>query len=413
MGVGVPRVISDHPVHSPACPAAAVSVPDGRLTPWHCTSTSPSGPTRWPTGSPTLLATPLADPFAREVVVVPARGVERWVTQRLSPPARGGCAGGGRRLRRRRLRDPALARLDAARQGRRRPVGARPAGVAAARGRRRVPGRDRLRGLTAHLGHGGSRTTSARPAATRWPDGWRDCSRRTPSSVRPWSPTGARVATPTGPGARSTPTCAGRPSCGAGCSPAWAPRRPTSGTRTTAGAAARRRRRPRPAAAALPLRPHPAARHRGRAAAGPRRPARRAPLAAAGLPRAVARRSRPRRRRARCRAPPTPSADLVGHPLLASLGRDSRELRRALGDVPTVARRVRPRPCPTRCSAGSSTTCAPTPPPAPTCARGDRSATGRCRSTPATARPARSTCCARCWSACSRTTRPSSRATSS
>ncbi len=31
-----------------------------------------------------LLAEPLADPFAEEVVVVPARGVERWLTQRLS-----------------------------------------------------------------------------------------------------------------------------------------------------------------------------------------------------------------------------------------------------------------------------------------------------------------------------------------
>ena len=31
-----------------------------------------------------LMATPLADPFAREAVVVPARGVERWLTQRLS-----------------------------------------------------------------------------------------------------------------------------------------------------------------------------------------------------------------------------------------------------------------------------------------------------------------------------------------
>ena len=31
-----------------------------------------------------LLATPLEDPFAEEVVVVPAKGVERWVTQRLS-----------------------------------------------------------------------------------------------------------------------------------------------------------------------------------------------------------------------------------------------------------------------------------------------------------------------------------------
>lgn len=35
-------------------------------------------------GLASLLATPLADPFAREVVVVPARGVERWLTQRLS-----------------------------------------------------------------------------------------------------------------------------------------------------------------------------------------------------------------------------------------------------------------------------------------------------------------------------------------
>ncbi|HET7387300.1 MAG TPA: exodeoxyribonuclease V subunit gamma [Nocardioidaceae bacterium] len=47
-----------------------------------------------------LLAAPLADPFAEEVVVVPARGVERWLTQRLShrlgTGARGGdgvCAG--------------------------------------------------------------------------------------------------------------------------------------------------------------------------------------------------------------------------------------------------------------------------------------------------------------------------------
>ncbi|MBD8868125.1 exodeoxyribonuclease V subunit gamma [Nocardioides donggukensis] len=31
-----------------------------------------------------LLARPLADPFAREVVVVPARGIERWLTQRLA-----------------------------------------------------------------------------------------------------------------------------------------------------------------------------------------------------------------------------------------------------------------------------------------------------------------------------------------
>ena len=31
-----------------------------------------------------LLTTPLPDPFATEVVVVPARGMERWLSQRLS-----------------------------------------------------------------------------------------------------------------------------------------------------------------------------------------------------------------------------------------------------------------------------------------------------------------------------------------
>lgn len=32
----------------------------------------------------TLLRTPLSDPFARETVAVPAKGVERWLNQRLS-----------------------------------------------------------------------------------------------------------------------------------------------------------------------------------------------------------------------------------------------------------------------------------------------------------------------------------------
>ena len=31
-----------------------------------------------------LLARPLDDPFAMELVLVPARGVERWLSQRLS-----------------------------------------------------------------------------------------------------------------------------------------------------------------------------------------------------------------------------------------------------------------------------------------------------------------------------------------
>uniref|UniRef100_UPI001885B968 exodeoxyribonuclease V subunit gamma n=1 Tax=Ornithinicoccus halotolerans TaxID=1748220 RepID=UPI001885B968 len=41
-----------------------------------------------------LLANPLADPFAEEVVVVPARGVERWLTQRLSHRLGAGDRGG-------------------------------------------------------------------------------------------------------------------------------------------------------------------------------------------------------------------------------------------------------------------------------------------------------------------------------
>ncbi len=42
-----------------------------------------------------LLAEPLADPFEREVVVVPAKGIERWVAQRLSHRLGTGDAGGG------------------------------------------------------------------------------------------------------------------------------------------------------------------------------------------------------------------------------------------------------------------------------------------------------------------------------
>src|SRR3954468_17848844 len=46
-----------------------------------------------------LLADPLPDPFAEELVIVPAKGVERWLSQRLShilgrgDGADGACAG--------------------------------------------------------------------------------------------------------------------------------------------------------------------------------------------------------------------------------------------------------------------------------------------------------------------------------
>ncbi|MGB3520103.1 MAG: exodeoxyribonuclease V subunit gamma, partial [Mycobacterium sp.] len=42
-----------------------------------------------------LLATPPADPFAQELVLVPARGVERWLSQRLSHVLGAGSGGDG------------------------------------------------------------------------------------------------------------------------------------------------------------------------------------------------------------------------------------------------------------------------------------------------------------------------------
>ena len=119
-----------------------------------------------------LLATPLDDPFAREVVVVPARGVERWVTQRLSHRlgvgARSGdgvCAGvdfvtphslvsmllgkdSDDPWEPDRLAWPLLEVID------------------------RVHGRDRLRGAQPRTSAAAIAETSARPAATPWPGGW-------------------------------------------------------------------------------------------------------------------------------------------------------------------------------------------------------------------------------------------------
>ena len=78
------------------------------------------------------------------------------------------------------------------------------------------------------------------------------------------------------------------------------------------------------------------------------------------------------------------SAERVGHPLLASLGRDTRELRR-LARRPSPPRRRPPTSRrPTPCSAGCSTTCAPTTRPAPRSGPGDSSArvTAACRCMP-------------------------------
>ena len=141
----------------------------------------------------------------------------------------------------------------------------------------------------------------------------------------------------------------------------------------------------------------------------PRRP----PLAAAPLPRAVG----PRRAadRGPCpRAAPTPPPTLPRHPLLASLGRDVRELQlRAGGPSPASTRTTPGAGRRTGDAAAAPATRPPRRPrarPATTSLAADDR---RSRCTPATARTARSRCSARSCSACSPTTRRWSRATSS
>ena len=157
----------------------------------------------------TLLATPPADPFAQELVLVPARGVERWLSQRLShrlgPRRRtddGVCAGVE-------FRSPASpGRRGHRHRAERRPVGARRAGLAAARGGRR----QRRRGVVPHArrrtsatGRPARRASSGAAGATPWPGGWPGCSRRTPCSGRGCSPTGRRASTATAPAAPLDP----------------------------------------------------------------------------------------------------------------------------------------------------------------------------------------------------------------
>ena len=179
-----------------------------------------------------LLRTPLDDPFAQELVLVPARGVERWLSQRLSHRLGhaegrddGVCAGVEFRspaslvaeVTGTREHDPwspdalvwpLLTVVDAS------------AGEAWART------------LSPHLGHGqegeegelrrGRRYAVARRLARLFG--------RTPCSARPCSPTGSGTTTPTGPVARCRPTSPGSPSSGAGWSPRSGSRRPASGT---------------------------------------------------------------------------------------------------------------------------------------------------------------------------------------
>ena len=91
-----------------------------------------------------LLSRPLPDPFTTEIVSVPTPGVERWLSQRLAarlgtrPGGSDGVCAGVDFCSPQRLVGRALAATDATR-GRGRPLAARPGGLAAAAGDRRVP----------------------------------------------------------------------------------------------------------------------------------------------------------------------------------------------------------------------------------------------------------------------------------
>ena len=290
-----------------------------------------------------LLATPLEDPFAEELVVVPAKGVERWLSQRLAhvlgagPAGDGVCAGVEFSNPRSLVAEltgttdddpwapdamawPLLAMLDAASTSR---------GRAASRGTSATP-------------TPAPRPSCGRVAAMPSPAGWPASSRRTPPSGRRCWPTGSTGGATDGVGGDLDPDLAWQP-------PLWRAlvdrrRRPAAAraARRRAGPAARRAGRP--AAAALALRPHPAARHRARAArragrptttytCGCRTPASTLWQALADLGRARS----PRR--------DDVSHRRVGHPLLATLGRDMRELQRGAGrrSTPsTTTTRARP-----------------------------------------------------------------------
>ena len=104
--------------------------------------------------------------------------------------------------------------------------------------------------LATHLGHGepgeeGDLRRGRRYAVARRLAG---CSRRTPCSARPCSPTGGRAATPTAPAARSTRPRPGSPSSGGCCVAAGrCPAAATGGTATSLEALRDAARRGRPA----------------------------------------------------------------------------------------------------------------------------------------------------------------------
>ena len=254
-----------------------------------------------------LLATPLPDPFAGELVVVPARGMERWLSQRLShvlgagPDGDGVCAAVAFRspgslvaeITGTRDDDPwapdtlAWPLLDVIDASLDEPWAAT---------------------LARHLGHGhggdeadlrmGRRFSVARRLARLFAS----YAGQRPSLVADWS--AGRDTDGSGRAARRRPRLAAR----AVATPGRPGRRPDPARAAGRhrGPAARGSRGVRPAGPAVAVRPHPAVGHRDRAARRAGGRARGPRLAAASLAGAVADPDRPGRRGRAChrRQPP-------------------------------------------------------------------------------------------------------------
>ena len=323
-----------------------------------------------------LLAEPPADPFAPELVCVPTRGMERWLTQRLSL--------GARDLRQRRVPVPAPA--DRATRSRRRPGSTR----------RRDPWLpERLVWPLLEV------VDEARDEAWLAPHLPTEPARRF-AAVRHLAQLFDRYALHR-PEVLERRPLAGRAVAAAGRADRRARSGGADGERVRAaarGAGARGA-----AGALLAVRPHAPARRPARGPARARRAPRRAPLPAAPVARAVGADRGAGRARASA-APTTPRRGWPRNRLLASWGQDvarAAARARARTSSATSTRSQHALGHDARAPAGGGARGPP--------ARAGRRPTAASRSTPATAARARSRSSATRSCTCSRRTRRSSRAT--
>ena len=225
-----------------------------------------------------VLAEPVEDPFAPEVVAVPSRGIERWLTQQLSNVLGATLGAGRRHLRQRRVPVPRPPRRHGTAVGDRhrprgRPVAAGPGRVAADAGHRRAPRRgvDGARSAP-HLGAPDDETTAG-PAVRHGSPPRRPVRplRRAPAGDD--HPLGGRATTSTGSAVAlpARPGLAGDAVAAAARAHRRCPARPSGSVRRASRL--RAEPRPRPAGPGVAVRAHPAGAER----AGRARRRRRAP----------------------------------------------------------------------------------------------------------------------------------------